>query len=363
MKYFFTLLLMLALFIFANAQCNLSNFSSAYNIRATDYPYFSVSSGVTVSISTNTSTLSNFTYSCNGTPFNTASPSHWLNSASHFLTFNFSMPVVNFSVVVNGTNVNETFYFNTSSGSCTLSNYCAVDWTAAGNTITYTNTPASGTLISVTNTNPAGATQYTVTHNGVGSGSRISLLDCFVLPSLPILIYDFQGIPKNTSNEISWKTQLNLKCKEIILEKSINQTTDFEEVKSYAANNNISYHYSDEMPYPVSFYRLKFIDHDGNISYSHVIEIQNTNKEIIRHKVYPNPASKELFVYLSNTENETVQVQLVDYQGKVVYLQNTQVGAYKSLSIDLNNISDGFYILHITDSKNNRITEKVIVKR
>jgi hypothetical protein len=362
MKNIFTLSFVLLLAFFAKAQCNLSNFTSAYNIRATDYPYFSVSSGITVSVSTNTSTLSNFTYACNGTNFNTANPSHWINATTHFVTFNFSAPVVNFSVVVNGTNQNETFYFNTSSGSCTLSNYCAVDWTAAGNTITYTNTPVTGSLISVTNTNPAGATQYTVTQNGVGSGSRISLLDCFVLPSLPIFIYDFQGIAKTTSNEVSWKTQFNTKCDEIVLEKSANREKDFEEVKKHTASANTNYVYTDETPYPVSFYRLKFIDKDGNVAYSHTIELQNSNAEVLKHKIYPNPAHKELFVYLSNSEHETVQIQLIDYHGRAVMLQNIQVSAYKPISIPLDNISNGLYILHITNSKNEQFTEKVIVK-
>lgn len=363
MKHLFTLAYILFIGFSVKAQCNLSNFTSAYNIKATDYPYFSVSSGITVSISTNTPTLSNFTYSCNGTNFNTASPSHWINSTTHFLTFNFSAPVVNFSVVVNGTNQNETFYFNASSGSCTLSNYCAVDWTAAGNTITYTNTPASGSLISVTNTNPAGATQYTVTHNGVGSGSRISLLDCFVLPSLPVFVYDFQGIAKNTNNEISWKTEFNTKCDEIVLEKSIYKEKDFEEVKKYTANAHTHYSYTDEMPYPVTFYRLKFVDKDGNITYSHTVELQNGNAEAIKLRIYPNPASKELFLYLSNPENEMVQLQLIDYQGKTVLLQDMQVSAYKPVSIGIDHLSEGLYILHITNSKKEHTTHKVVIKR
>jgi hypothetical protein len=363
MKHVFTLAFILFLTVFANAQCNLSNFTSVFNIPTTSYPYFSVSSGVTVSVSSNAPTLSNVTYACNGTNFATATPSHWPNAASHFITFTFSAPVVNFSVVVNGTNQNETFYFNTSSGSCTLSNFCAVGWTAAGNTITYTNTPATGSLISVTNTNPAGATQYTITHNGVGSGSRLSLLDCFVLPSLPVFIYDFQGVAKNIHNEISWKTQFNTKCDEIILEKSANKEQGFEAVKNYVANANSNYTYTDEMPYPVSFYRLKFVDKDGNATYSNTIELQNTSAEVLKHKIYPNPANKELFVYLSNSENENIQVQLVDYQGKVVIAQNMQVGAYKPASIGLDNISDGLYILQIRNSKNEYITEKVVVKR
>ncbi len=270
--------------------------------------------------------------------------------------------MVNFSVVVNGTNQNETFYFNTSSGSCTLSNFCAVDWTAVGNTITYTNTYATGSLISVTNTNPAGATQYTVTHNGVGAGSRISLLDCFVLPSLPIFTYDFQGITKSTYNEILWKTQLNTKCDEIVLEKSTYKDKDFQELKHYVANAHTNYIYTDEMPYPVSFYRLKFIDKDGNITYSHTIEIQNNSAELLKHKIYPNPAQKELFVYLSNSENENIQIQLIDYQGKLVLSQEVQVSAYRPISIALDNISEGLYVLHVTNSRKEQFTEKVLVK-
>src|SRR5690606_28576383 len=78
----------------------------------------------------------------------------------------------------NGTNSGEVFTVTPAAGTVTLSNYCVSGFTVAGNQMTCTTSSATGTIFTVNNTTPV--TQYVITHNGTGSGSRIALLDCFV---------------------------------------------------------------------------------------------------------------------------------------------------------------------------------------
>jgi len=160
------------------AGCDLNTYQSATIIAPTDFPYTSPGSGVTVSASVNVGTIFNVTYSCGGNNFATAPISWWILSTTEYITLNFSEKVKNFSVVVNGTDQNEVFTFTPLTGTVNLFNFCTSGFSSAGNQLTCTSVSSTGTLITVNN--PTGATQYTITHNGVANGSRISLLDCFV---------------------------------------------------------------------------------------------------------------------------------------------------------------------------------------
>ncbi|MCW8896555.1 MAG: hypothetical protein OQJ96_04010, partial [Flavobacteriales bacterium] len=176
------LLMVFPLITMAQSPCNLSNYGSAYGIPATGYPYFSPGTGITVSASTagGVSTLSNFSYTCNSQTFNTAAPAWWLNNAGQSITLTFSAPVSSITLIFNGTNSCEEFYFASNCGTVSLSNYCTSGYSSinGGTGLLYNGASTSGNIVTV---NVAGgATVFTLTHNGCGAGSRIGLLDCFV---------------------------------------------------------------------------------------------------------------------------------------------------------------------------------------
>ena len=91
---------------------------------------------------------------------------------------------------MNGSNNGEIFSFNAPSGTITLDNFCTVAFSSTGNQLScfhnssMNNSSATGTIVTINNT--VGSTQYTITHNGAGAGSRITLLDCFVGDPVPV---------------------------------------------------------------------------------------------------------------------------------------------------------------------------------
>ncbi|MBL7766388.1 MAG: gliding motility-associated C-terminal domain-containing protein [Chitinophagaceae bacterium] len=178
-KFLLSISLTLIAFSSLFAQCDLGNYAAAYPIPIASYPYTNTA-GITVSAAVvNCNPLTNFTYSCGGNSFAGADPAWWINSAAASITFTFSQPVCNFTVLVNGTNQTEEFYFNCNNGAVTLQNYCTAGYTTtgAGNQLLCTNNNALGTI--ATAVNLAGATVYTITHNGLAAGSRLTLLDCY----------------------------------------------------------------------------------------------------------------------------------------------------------------------------------------
>ncbi|MBK7425584.1 MAG: putative metal-binding motif-containing protein [Saprospiraceae bacterium] len=168
-------------------SCDLSTYQSATIVGPADFPFTSPS-GVVVSAATvNVGTLNNITYSCGPNSFSTAPTAWWIDQTLDTITLTFSIPVSSFSVVINGSNNGEIFYFNSPSGSITLGNYCTQGYAleAPGNALRCVVTGATGTLITVNNT--TASTEYKITHNGAAAGARISLLDCFVGDPLPVV--------------------------------------------------------------------------------------------------------------------------------------------------------------------------------
>jgi gliding motility-associated-like protein len=180
-KIYAVVLIFLFKFTGLHAQCDIGNYASTFLIPPAAFPYTN-GAGITVNAAVvNITNLTNFTYNCGANSYTCSNPAWWINSASASITLTFSAPVCNLSVVVNGTNTTEEFYFASNNGPVTLSNFCNVGYSligVGGLLCNATPTGASGSLITIDN--PAGATQYVITHNGLGSGSRLTLLDCYV---------------------------------------------------------------------------------------------------------------------------------------------------------------------------------------
>ena len=178
-KLLFTALIC-AMSVVAFGQCNIANYATAFKIPPASFPYTN-GANITVSAAVvGANPLQNFTYNCGGVAYACSNPAWWLNNSNQSVTLTFSQPVCNLTVVVNGTGLNEEFYFTPNAGAVQCSNICTQNfaYTNGGTSVICTGGNAVGSIITVDN--PTGATQYVLTHNGLASGSRITLLDCYV---------------------------------------------------------------------------------------------------------------------------------------------------------------------------------------
>lgn len=164
------------------AQCNLNNYTTATLISPAMFPYTNAQSVTVSATAPGVPTLQNFNYTCGPNTFTTSTPAWWLNAANQVITLTFSQPVCEFTVIVNGTNTGEEFYFNSNNGPCSLTNYCTTNFTltGGGSSLLCNGFAGGATGTIITCNNAVGATQYLLTHNGTGSGSRITLLDCYI---------------------------------------------------------------------------------------------------------------------------------------------------------------------------------------
>jgi hypothetical protein len=80
-------------------------------------------------------------------------------------------------------------------------------------------------------------------------------------------------------------------------------------------------------------------------------------------QVYPNPASGIFNIDMKTRNSSPVNLIMLDAYGKEVYRnENVSIQEYKSLSIDLNGISDGIYLLNIKGNGINMIRKIMIQK-
>jgi hypothetical protein len=97
-----------------------------------------------------------------------------------------------------------------------------------------------------------------------------------------------------------------------------------------------------------SYYRLMQTDFDGSISYSPLISIHNFYF-IKSFQLFPNPASKIVYLFGDIENNSTYNLQLITLEGIELFQAYIDIGT-TPYPINIQNLIPGVYILHINSS-------------
>ncbi len=136
---------------------------------------------------------------------------------------------------------------------------------------------------------------------------------------LPLKLVSFNYyLPGNQKVLLKWKVTEQQGIRKYIVERSSDGSA-YSAIGSIMANNenSFTYNYTDNDPVKgLNYYRLQIVD-DNNISYSHVLAIDLSEKEdgIV---VYPVPATDELTVRIKNTALLNTEVQLLSSEGRLI---------------------------------------------
>jgi hypothetical protein len=142
-----------------------------------------------------------------------------------------------------------------------------------------------------------------------------------------------------------------------------NNGIDWKTITSRTAVSNIglnTYNAFDESPLkPVSYYRLKINDVDGEIRYSNNHKLTFELKNSIT--IQPNPAHGFTNVIVNTTKAEQATVRLFDMNGKAVWTQSVRMPKGANLvPVQLNHPS-GLYTVQVSLS-DAVYTEKLMIK-
>ncbi len=107
-----------------------------------------------------------------------------------------------------------------------------------------------------------------------------------------------------------------------------------------------------------SYYRVKATDKTGQINYSPIVKVNN-GKDQLTASIYPNPVTTTLNLVLQNAEgNYTIKITTVE--GKTISRQTGAITTGNIIIINTANLATGVYMVEVSDSKGNRVVEKMI---
>lgn len=125
---------------------------------------------------------------------------------------------------------------------------------------------------------------------------------------------------------------------------------------------HLIYTETDFTPHPLSYYRIKQTDADGNFVYSSVKKVRLKENDFA--SVFSNPANEnEIQVIIDLEEQTEVDITITDMEEREVYgLILPRTSKKEPVSIDVTNFNAGFYLVNIY-AKNSKHThtEKISI--
>ncbi len=223
---------------------------------------------------------------------------------------------------------------------------------SAGGTLTNNtyNWYNGGTLVA-TNT---GDSTYTVTAIGNYSvavtnsiATQLTLYsDTIDVTTLPVKILSFTATKEGKQSLLQWTTSQEVNSNYFAVERS-NDGLNFSGIGSVAARGNTvaspNYTFTDDQPKNgTNYYRLRLVDKDGKYSYSQVRNIYESIS--FAASIYPNPVQTNLNLNFTSNSAATVQIEIVNAEGKTITSQQIQLVAGSSTqTINTSSLSNGTY--------------------
>ena len=172
---------------------------------------------------------------------------------------------------------------------------------------------------------------------------------------LPLELLTFTGTTETRSNQLFWTTASEENTAYFEVEKSSNGI-DFTTIGRVQAENNATnnYNFEDKDLRPVSYYRLKIVEHDKSYDYSNIIQLRRKLDDAEGIQIlYPNPAKETIQVIARTNGQASLQMEIVDELGRILKTINTNsnpAGMY-SQEIDISDLPAGVYYLKMMNGK------------
>jgi hypothetical protein len=171
------------------------------------------------------------------------------------------------------------------------------------------------------------------------------------IQTLPINLFSFIVQRENAFLNLKWTTLSEKNNQYFIVERSKNGI-DFDSIGSVSAigfsQTKHDYSFLDHQPLQgINYYRIKQIDNDGKFTYSFVLvfyfKLDLNSKSAI---ISPNPANKEISIYIESPQNEPLFLKILDTNGNKCSTQliHSFDGGIKQ---DISKLVDGIYLIEL----------------
>lgn len=182
---------------------------------------------------------------------------------------------------------------------------------------------------------------------------------------LPITIINYKAIlNSNNTVGLTWQTTVEENSDHFDVERS-SDGSNWNIIGTIAAQGNseivTNYSYLDASPKNgANYYRLNMFDKNGSHSYSNV-EIVTMNS-VAPFSIFPNPAKNFVNVTLGRVSGNST-IRLFSFSGQTVFTQQFNNENGNTVSIPVQNLAQGTYMLQVSGSDGLQHTGKVIIGR
>jgi type IX secretion system substrate protein/beta-propeller repeat-containing protein len=184
---------------------------------------------------------------------------------------------------------------------------------------------------------------------------------CVVANPLAVEIISFSGMNDGNNNILHWSTTSEINNNYFTILKS-NNGIDFDSIGTVKGASNssqiLNYAFTDIKAFTgVNYYQLKQTDYNGHNSFSKIIAVNNTSKNINSLGIYPNPAMDEINITGINFYAGD-KIQIVNAFGKIVFQVNIK-RLTSNLKLQISNLPNGIYLVKVI-AENNFYSTKFI---
>jgi hypothetical protein len=203
-----------------------------------------------------------------------------------------------------------------------------------------------------------GATTATIGSLMDGSGNNVAELDSLVIqvpPAvLPLTLLSFDAHSAGPMNDLDWTTTREVNVSEFVVERS-SDGVQYQAIGNRPAqetnSGNNDYSFTDSLPAPTSFYRLRMIDMDGSYSYSPIKEVNHA--AAISISCYPNPVIDLVNIRIDDPNISSYRYSVITVDGRTLRTGMIEGGgAGQQTSINLASAPKGILIMRVQGADN-----------
>jgi len=216
------------------------------------------------------------------------------------------------------------------------------------------------------NTGTTGLITHTALNNNitVSGGLPASAPPMVFSSPLPVELAEFKAAPRNTANHITWTTESELNSQYHIVERSADGADNWKEIgRKLAAGTTQAkqqYYLDDERPLPLSYYRLKMVDFDGQYEYSKVVSVERRSSDFGVVNMYPMPTSDKVTLQVNLPELTNLTVSVTDVNGRLLQFSDMEVEkGLSDVQVDLTQHAAGTYFIKL-DNGSTQLTEQIV---
>ncbi len=183
----------------------------------------------------------------------------------------------------------------------------------------------------------------------------------FLVPlPLPLRLVSFNGAISDHHAVLHWKTADEVNTDRFEVQFS-SDGMNFSGIGTLQAAGKGDHSYSftdDRFVHEVNYYRLKMIDKDGTLSYSHVTKLVAGKSDMSVISIMPNPVSDKLALNISTA----TPLQAVIYNEAGQVIRSLDIPATRFYSIDCSGLSSGLYYIQVSGSNGLSDTKPFVKK-